>query len=140
IAEMAMRVNMRAIAFDPYRIKYLVPKLDEVGGTVPLIQHGQGFYKAKDSGLWMPHSIELFEQLIDDKKIEIHANPCLRWNAASAVLEADQKDNRVFAKKKSTGRIDGVVASAMAIGASEGEFEDEGDIDGFFDNPIIVGI
>ncbi|EMQ5760159.1 phage terminase small subunit P27 family, partial [Proteus mirabilis] len=59
---------------------------------------------------------------------------------ASAVLEADQKDNRVFAKKKSTGRIDGVVASAMAIGASEGEFEDEGDIDGFFDNPIIVGI
>ncbi|HEK1863581.1 TPA: terminase large subunit [Proteus mirabilis] len=135
IAEMAMHVSMRAIAFDPYRIKYLEPKLDDAGVTVPLTPHGQGYYKAKDSGLWMPHSIELFEQLIDDKKIEIHTNPCLRWNAASAVLEADQKDNRVFTKKKSTGRIDGVVASAMAIGAAEGEV-DNGNLDDFFSNPL----
>ncbi|HBX0979949.1 phage terminase small subunit P27 family, partial [Klebsiella pneumoniae] len=67
-------------------------------------------------------------------------NPCLRWNAASAVTEADQKENRIFAKKKSTGRIDGVVASAMAIGAAEGYEPDDGDIEGFFDDPIIVGI
>lgn len=88
----------------------------------------------------MPHSIELFEQRLDDGDIIIKTNPCLRWNAASAVTEADQKENRIFAKKKSTGRIDGVVASAMAIGASEGDIGDEGDVDGFFDEPIIVGI
>ncbi|MDI5676521.1 phage terminase small subunit P27 family, partial [Salmonella enterica subsp. enterica serovar Anatum] len=56
------------------------------------------------------------------------------------VTEADQKENRIFAKKKSTGRIDGVVASAMAIGASEEDVTDDGDVDGFFDDPIIVGI
>ena len=88
----------------------------------------------------MPHSIELFEQLLDDSAITIRTNPCLRWNAASAVTEADQKENRIFAKKKSTGRIDGVVASAMAIGAAEGYEADDGDVDGFFDDPIIVGI
>ncbi|EMG2279080.1 TPA: hypothetical protein NIK08_005541, partial [Klebsiella variicola subsp. variicola] len=49
-------------------------------------------------------------------------------------------ENRIFAKKKSTGRIDGVVASAMAIGAAEGYEPDDGDIEGFFDDPIIVGI
>ncbi len=56
-----------------------------------------------------------FEQMLDDGVIIIKTNPCLRWNAASAVTEADQKENRIFAKKKSTGRIDGVVASAMAM-------------------------
>ena len=89
----------------------------------------------------MPRSIELFEEKINNKELIIKRNPCLRWNAASAVLEADQKDNRIFAKKKSTGRIDGVVASAMAIGAAEdADIEEDGDLDGFFDNPIIVGI
>ena len=140
IAEITTHVNLLAIAFDQYRIKYLEPKLDEAAVTVPLVPHGQGYYKAKDSGLWMPRSIELFEALIDDQAIIIHANPCLRWNAASAVTEADQKENRIFAKRKSTGRIDGVVSSAMAIGASEEEYEDDGDIEGFFDDPIIVGI
>jgi hypothetical protein len=33
-----------------------------------------------------------------------------------------------------------VVASAMAIGAAEGYEPDDGDIEGFFDDPIIVGI
>lgn len=136
IAEITMQVNLRSVAFDQYRIKYLEPELEEAGVTVPLIAHGQGFYKAKNSGLWMPHSIELFEELIDDAQIVIHANPCLRWNAASAVLEADQKDNRIFAKKKSTGRIDGVVASAMAIGMAEGEIDDDGNLDDFFFNPL----
>lgn len=88
----------------------------------------------------MPHSIELFEQMLDDGVIIIKTNPCLRWNAASAVTEADQKENRIFAKKKSTGRIDGVVASAMAIGAAECYEPDDGDIEGFFNDPIIVGI
>ena len=64
----------------------------------------------------MPHSIELFEELLDDSVIIIRTNPCLRWNAASAVTEADQKENRIL-PRKSTGRIDGIVAGAMAIGA-----------------------
>ncbi|EJT8608576.1 terminase large subunit [Salmonella enterica subsp. enterica serovar Newport] len=139
IAELTMQFDIKAVAFDQYRIKYLEPELEEASVSVPLIPHGQGYYKAKDSGLWMPHSIELFEGLIDDDDFTIKTNPCLRWNAASAVTEADQKDNRIFAKKKSTGRIDGLVASAMAIGAAEDyEPEDEGDISDFFNNPVFM--
>ncbi|AFJ47152.1 phage terminase [Shimwellia blattae DSM 4481 = NBRC 105725] len=138
MADLTLQFDIRAVAFDQYRIKYLEPELEEAGVSVPLIPHGQGYYKAKDSGLWMPHSIELFEGMLDDASIIIKTNPCLRWNAASAVTEADQKDNRIFAKKKSTGRIDGLVASAMAIGAAQGYEEDSGDIGDFFSNPIIV--
>ena len=83
----------------------------------------------------MPHSIELFEELIDDENIVI-PNPCLRWNAASAVLEADQKENRILLKRKVPGRIDGVVASAMAIGTAEGELLMMATLMIFFSNPL----
>lgn len=76
-----------------------------------------------------------FLSLLDTAKVT-GADP--RW---VAMAKADQKDNRIFAKKKSTGRIDGVVASAMAIGAAEDAILVEtGDPDDFFDDPIMVGI
>ncbi|TVP11795.1 terminase [Shewanella sp. KCT] len=121
LAELAMMFDIRGIGFDRYRIPYLLDELENEGATVELISHGQGYYKAAESNLWMPHSIELFEELIESGDLEIKHNPVLRWNAASAVLEADPKDNRIFQKKKSTGRIDGVVAAAMAIGTAEDE-------------------
>ncbi len=141
IGELAAMFSIKCLAFDQYRIKYLEPELENESVSIELIPHGQGYFKAQGSGLWMPRSIELFEEKLNNKAMIIRRNPCLRWNAASAVLEADQKDNRIFAKKKSTGRIDGVVAAAMAIGAAEdAELDDSGNLDDFFDDPIIVGI
>jgi phage terminase large subunit-like protein len=119
IAELAMMFDIRRIGFDRYKMPYLLDEMVNEGVEVELTPHGQGYYKAQESNLWMPHSIELFEELIEDAELEIKLNPVLRWNAASAVLEADPKDNRIFQKKKSTGRIDGVVAAAMAIGTAE---------------------
>jgi phage terminase large subunit-like protein len=71
IAQLALRFDIKAIAFDQYRIKYLEPELEEADVSVPMIPHGQGYYKAQDSGLWMPHSIELFEEMLDDGTITI---------------------------------------------------------------------
>jgi phage terminase large subunit-like protein len=62
IAQLALRFDIKAIAFDQYRIKYLEPELEEADVSVPMIPHGQGYYKAQDSGLWMPHSIELLKK------------------------------------------------------------------------------
>lgn len=140
IAALSQQFYILSIAFDPYRIQYFEPELQQEGILVSLIPHGQGYYKSQASGLWMPHSIELFEAMLLEGTLNIVSNPCLRWNAASAVTEADQKNNRIFAKRKSTGRIDGLVAAAMAIGMAEGYQRDEGDIEGFFEDPIMVGI
>lgn len=137
IGELVQMFDVLGIAFDPYRIKYMTPELDAEGVGVELISHGQGYYKSQQSGLWMPRSIELLEAALTGQQIEIKTNPCLRWNAAGAVLEADQKDNRIFAKRKSTGRIDGIVALAMAVGAA-GEHEPSADIEAFLMDPIIV--
>jgi len=119
IAELQMRFNVKAIAFDPYRIKYMESALAEEGVTVTLTPHGQGYFRSKESLLWMPRSIELLEDDLAKGGIRIKKNPVLSWNSASAVPEADNKDNRIFAKRKSTGRIDGLVALTMARGAAE---------------------
>lgn len=121
LGELAALFDIQEVAFDPYRIKYFEPELDAAGIDLRLTPHGQGYAKSGESGLWMPRSIECLERLLMDRELKVLMNPCLRWNAASAVLDADQKDNRIFAKRKATGRIDGVVALAMAVGASENE-------------------
>ena len=40
----------------------------------------------------------------------------LTYCIASTVTEADPKENKIFTKRKSKGRIDGAVALAMASG------------------------
>ncbi|MBN9015276.1 MAG: terminase large subunit [Rhizobiales bacterium] len=65
----------------------------------------------------------------------VHAgNPILRWNFANIALHRWGNDNRAFRKDKSTGRIDGAVASWMAVSrAVTGERHGN-----FLDNPAIT--
>jgi len=120
LAELQVERGLRRVCFDPYRIKYLEREVAEIGLELELVPHGQGYYRSQESQLWMPRSVELFEELLGSRKLKIKRNPALTYCAASAVHVADAKANRVYDKRKSTGRIDGIVALAMAIGASEG--------------------
>jgi phage terminase large subunit-like protein len=117
IDEIVKRLRVRALVFDRYRMSFLRPKLAELGLELPLIEHPQGWIKVKDTSLWMPQSINELEAAILEARIRIVRNPVLTWNAASAVVLRDDQDSRVFSKRKSTGRIDGVVALAMVVGA-----------------------
>jgi phage terminase large subunit-like protein len=116
LADMQTELGLERLAFDPYRIKYLERELDQLGITIELIAHGQGFFRSAESTLWMPRSLELLEGLLNDQQIEVAKNPVLTWNAASAVSESDAKENRILTKRRSKGRIDGIVALAMAVG------------------------
>jgi phage terminase large subunit-like protein len=55
--------------------------------------------------------------------VAIRRKPVLRWNSASAVLDSDPSGNRKWDKRKATGRIDGMVAATMAMGAAGGHVE-----------------
>lgn len=137
LGELKAKFNIIRLAFDPYRIKYFQKSLDNESIDIEMTPHGQGFFKSQESGLWMPHSIELLEKDITENNITIKFNPCLRWNAASAVLESDNKENKVFAKKKSSGRIDGVVSLAMARGCADATYEQTNNLS---DHILNVGI
>src|SRR5690606_25866538 len=123
IAELQSVYGLNRIAFDPYRIKYLERDLEDNGVEVELVPHGQGTHRSQQSKLWMPRSIELAEKLIGEGRMRVAYNPCLRWNIASAVMKTDEQNNRIFAKRKASGRIDGAVALTMAIGLLLGSEE-----------------
>jgi phage terminase large subunit-like protein len=137
--------TVTALAFDQWRIDDFLRELDSVGvpswigewdvqtkkwvakdkkqpGTgLMLLRHGQGFAGgASPSTLWMPRSIGAIEEAVLKGKLRVLFNPVLRWNSASAVLESDATGSKKWEKRKSTGRIDGIVALSMALGAASG--------------------
>jgi len=120
IADICSRFDVQAIAYDRAKIELLRGELEEIGCDAPLVEHGQGFYKAAQTGLWMPGSIEETEAALLEERIRVNRNPVLSWNVSSTVCQASNINptDRYFAKRKSTGRIDGAVAMAMSIGAA----------------------
>jgi phage terminase large subunit-like protein len=72
----------------------------------------------EDKQLCMPRSIERLEDRILEKTITIDVSPVTYSCAANALVIADGQKNRAFDKKRSRGRIDGLVTIAMVSGAA----------------------
>ena len=67
------------------------------------------------------------EKLVMSGKLHHGGHPVLRWMASNVAVETDAAGNLKPSKKKSTERIDGIVAMIMALGRSmvaEPEAED----------------
>ncbi|MFW6331495.1 MAG: terminase large subunit, partial [Gemmatimonadota bacterium] len=136
VAELYAAGNLVCLAFDPYMMKYFARELDRIGvpyrywegadkpasgrDGVLLVRHGQGYGGGNAAAsLWMPHSVNVLEEAVLHGRLRVRKNPVLTWNSASAVLETDAQGNRKWEKRKSTGRIDGIVALSMAVGAAD---------------------
>ncbi|WP_118133705.1 terminase large subunit [Oceanicella sp. SM1341] len=111
IAEAAAEFDLQGLAYDRWRIEDLKRELNAVGADLPLKEFGQGF---KD----MAPAIDMLERLVAEGRLRHGGNPILTMCAANAVIERDAAGNRKLAKHKSTGRIDGMVALAMALAAA----------------------
>ena len=121
IVDLNEMFDLRHISFDPHKIDYLKEKLEDydAGAAVNFVEHSQGMWRAKSSGLWMPNSITELEDGILQERIRFKRNPVMTWNAMSAVFHSDEHENRKFDKRKAgKSRIDGIVAAAMSIGAA----------------------
>jgi phage terminase large subunit-like protein len=125
--------NVQAIAYDNYRHKELSDMLADMGVVGPMIEHPQGFRRGTiphpnlpnqkiENPLWMPSSCQEFENAIIEARARIAVNAALRWNVSSAVVRDNPAgtDDWIFDKRRATGRIDGLVAAAMAVGAAKG--------------------
>lgn len=121
------------VAYDRWRIEDLISLASDEGITLPKMEpFGQGY---KD----MSPAIESFEEMLLNGMLVHNSHKVLTWCAGNAVIEQDAAENRKLSKEKATGRIDLIVAAVMAAGLVNGNEVDE-DIDGFFDNPIMVGL
>lgn len=110
--------DLQAVAYDTYLWERFASELDELGVELPVIEHPQGWSKRRDSPLWMPGSIDSFEQLILEGRLRVEPNPALRSAVMSARLEESPAGLRRFSKIKATSRIDLAVAGAQAVGAA----------------------
>ncbi|TXM72891.1 terminase large subunit [Methylobacterium sp. WL12] len=111
IAELHGIFGFTALAYDRWRIEDMRRELAAIGADVPLVEWGQGF---KD----MSPAIDVLERLAVEAKLRHGMHPVLTWCAGNAKTTADPAGNRKLDKRKSTGRIDGLQALAMALGAA----------------------
>lgn len=122
VAELSGELEAECIVYDRYAWSAFEDELDKLGVTLPQLEHPQGgVRRAKESGLWMPGSVDALETLILEKRIRLRRSPLLISAIMSAAIEQDAFANRWFSKRKATNRIDALVALAMAAGkAAEG--------------------
>jgi phage terminase large subunit-like protein len=111
IAELHGMCNIEALAFDRWRIEDIKRELDAIGCGVELVPFGQGF---KD----LSPALDVLERLVEQGKLRHDGHPVLKMAAANCRVEMDAAGNRKLSKRRSTDRIDPIVATCMAIGVA----------------------
>ena len=106
IERLGERFNIREIAFDRWGAVQMVQNLEGMGFTV--VPFGQGF---KDMS---PPTKELMK-LVLEKRIAHSGHPVLRWNMDNIFIRTDPAGNIKADKEKSTEKIDGAIATIMAL-------------------------
>jgi len=106
--------NITVVRFDRWRIDVLKAELAKLGSRINLEPHGQGF---RD----MAPAVDNLESELMQNRVRHGMNPVLTWCASNAVTVMDPVGNRKLDKSKSYGRIDGMVALAMALAGPKGD-------------------
>lgn len=84
------------------------------------------------------HPTKVFEKLVYDKKIIHEGTPILEWMLSGCKTKEDYNENiRIVKGKENTGgkRIDGIIASIMALGGSLSPKEDANE--SYYNNPDV---
>ena len=133
IATIVQPLNLQVIAYDRYRIDMLKKEFERIGVDLPLAMWGQGF---KD----MTPAIETLEAELLNKRVAHGNHPVLTMCAANAIITGDPAGNRKLDKHKATGRIDGMVAMAMAFGISQkhDNLDDSEEFNRFLSSPLTL--
>jgi phage terminase large subunit-like protein len=117
LAEEATKYNIVDIACDPWKLNDIRRELEKMTVELPLSEFDQKYKN-------MSPAVDTLERLVADEKVNHAGNPLLAMAAANAVVTKDSSGNRKLDKSKASGRIDPLVALAMALRVAEAR-EDE---------------
>jgi len=108
----AERYDLKELAFDRYGSTQISLKLKDKG--INVVPFGQGY-------LSMSLPSKQLARLVLSHRLEHGGNPVLRWMAANVAVQTDKSpaENIKPVKDESTGRIDGIVATIMGLGARD---------------------
>lgn len=102
-----VRFNLIDYGADRWNLEYLRQKLEMPEDKC--FAFGQGYQS-------MSVPAKELERLVTSRTLAHGGHPVLRWMAANVAIEQDAAGNIKPSKKRSTERIDGIVALVMAIG------------------------
>lgn len=102
----AERFRIREIGYDPWNATQLAVQLQEEGLTVVPVR--QGFATLSSPS-------KLLENLVSNRKLNHGGHPVLRWMADNVTVEHNPDGAIKPSKKRSTEKIDGIVATVTAL-------------------------
>jgi len=115
VLELLGDMDLQALAFDRWGMDNFKAALVRRGAPLGFMEKlepwGQGYQS-------MSPSIDALEVALLNAKIAHGNHPVLQMCAANVTVVSDPSGNRKFDKARSTGRIDGMVSLAMAMGVA----------------------
>ncbi|MDO5769446.1 MAG: terminase large subunit [Psychrobacter sp.] len=121
--------NVQEIGFDPWQATQLAQNMEDAGATMVEIRH---------TVQNMSEPMKELEALVLSKRWA-HGNcPVMTWMMSNVVATLDKKDNIYPNKERTENKIDGPVASIMALARASVHDHDGGNLDDFLNDPIIA--
>lgn len=136
VQRLCERHKVEQLVFDPAKMADFEAACEEIGFDawryegpdkpagvgLKMVAHAQGLQiRFEGKQHTMPRSIQRLEDRIFARTVTIDSSPVTYMCAANAALHTDGMMNRCFDKKRSRGRIDGLVTIAMGVGAADNE-------------------
>jgi phage terminase large subunit-like protein len=117
VGELSSLYRIKKLAFDRWRIDDFKRELDSIGVSgFELVSHGQGF---QDMG----PAVDFLLRCVTERMIRHGNNPPLTNCISNAKPVSNPAGALKLDKQKSTGRIDGAVAMAMALNVARQHVE-----------------
>jgi phage terminase large subunit-like protein len=116
LREMFDRYDIQKLGFDRWNMKHLRPWLLKAGFDDAMI--AEYFFEFGQGMASMSPALRDLEQVLIEGELAHGGHPVLSMSVANTVVARDDAGNRKPSKKRSVGRIDGLVALAMAIGVA----------------------
>ena len=114
IHELGEKYQIKEIAIDRWNASQLMTDLEADGFEVVGFGQGYGSMSAPSKQL---------ETMLINGDFQHPNNPVLNWMCANTVVEIDAAGNTKPSKKKSSEKIDGIVATIMALGRAMANIE-----------------
>lgn len=116
VNEICSRYDVQEIAFDPWNQAAIVPKLIDDGAN--MVPFRQGFAS-------MNNPCKELLRLVASGRFRHGDNPILHWNASNVQAKYDEAQNMKWDRRHvNTQKIDGLVASTMALGRLMASIQD----------------
>ena len=133
---LSQRYDLRKVAFDRWNYRHLKPWLSRAGFAEAQLDGDDAVFEPFGQGFGsMSPALRDLESAVLTRRLAHGGHPVLTMCAANAVVQMDPAGNRKLAKHKSRGRIDGMVALAMAMsvaGTWSDNTENEANMASFF--------